>query len=174
MFTILILLFLGTAATTSKSVNKTNHIILETNNLPKAPSSEPNLALPAAATSKSGTGRISRTLGRNNLLIAHSAVLAKSRKCHLRASSGRALTHFFPFLYGVKNKSRHQDGRGVTTPTRRFKHHSKCHRNERFSRSLPVKEAEESDWVKIGRKIIKQIVLQALALNGRYTPGSNN
>ena len=165
MFTILILIFLATAATTSKSVSQINLRILERNNLPKAPSSASSLAFPAAATSKSGTGRISRTLGRSNLLIAHSYVLAMNRKYHLRAGSGIGLANFFPFLYGIQTKSRHQKGRGVATPTCRFKHHSKCHRNDRFLRSIPVKEAEETDWDQIGWKIIKQGVLQALALD---------
>ena len=72
----------------------------------------------------------------------------------------------------LKTNSGHQEGRGVMTPTCWFKHHSKCPRKAWFSRSLPVKESEESDWDKIGRKIVEQGVLQALDLVWSYILGS--
>ena len=125
----------------------------------------------SATTSKSGTGRMKRILKRNNLLIANSDVFAMNRRYHLRGSSGVVLAHSFPLSYGIKTKSQNQEGRGVTTPTCWFKHHSKCPTNAWFSRSLPIKEAEESVWDIIGQKIIEQGVLQALALDGSYTPG---
>ena len=134
------------------------------------------LSIPSVITSKSRTGRMNRVspslrvspgpfLERNNQLIAHSDVLAMNRRYHLRGISGVVLAHSFPRSYGIKTKSGHQEGRGSMTLTCWFKHHSKCPRNAMFSRSLSLKEAGESEWDKIGRKIIEQGVLQALALD---------
>ena len=133
-------------------------------------------SIPSVITSKSRTGRMNRVspsprvspghfLERSNQLIAHSDVLAMNRRYHLRGISGVVLAHSFPRSYGIKTKSQHQEGRGFTTQACWFKHHSKCFRNALFSRSFPVKEAEESLLDIIGRKIIEQGVLQALALD---------
>ena len=112
----------------------------------------------AAATSKSGTERKSRILERNTLLTTPQDELAMGRRYYyLRGSSGVVLANV------IKTKNRNQEG--VTTPPCRFKYHSKCPRNAWFTRSFPVKEAEESVWNIIGRKIIEQGVLQALALD---------
>ena len=91
------------------------------------------------------------------MLAMPSDVLAMNRRYNLRGSSGVVLTNV------IKTKNRNQEG--VTTPPCRFKYHSKCPRNAMFSRSLPLKEAGESEWDKIGRKIIEQGVLQALDLD---------
>ena len=106
---------------------------------------------------------MSKIMERKNQLIAHSDVLAMNKNYHFRASSVRALAHLFPFSYVFKTKSR-KEGRGVLSPNCRFKHHSKCPRNAWFLGTFHVKEAEESEWGRIGRKIIEQGVLQALAL----------
>ena len=149
------------------------------------------LSITSATTSKSKTGRVSRinpspspspssrqsrspSLERTNLVKAHSDELAMKRRYHLRGISGFVLAHSFALSYDNKTKIRHQKGRGVMTPTCWFKHHTKCPRNAWFSRSLPVKEALESVWDVVGRKIIEQGVLQALALDGSYTSGSRN
>ena len=86
------------------------------------------------------------------------------RRFHLRGSSGVVFAHFLPRSFGIKNKSRRQEGRGVTTPGCWFKHVFRCPRDARFVRSLPLKEAEKSVWDIIGQKIVEQGVLQALAL----------
>ena len=128
----------------------------------------------AAASSESG--RISRILERNKLLVAPQDESAQNRRYYqLRGSSGVVLAHFMPFLYGIKTKNGHQvTGRGGRKPTCWFKHHSKCPRNAWFSRSLPVKESEESFMDRIGQKIVEQGVLQALAFDLGHAPGSNN
>ena len=133
-------------------------------------------SITSATTSKTRTGRIRRispnpsssqspTLERNSQLIGHPDLLAMNRRYRLRGSSGVALFHSFPRSYGIKTKSGLQEGRGAMTPTCWFKHHLNGPRNAWFSRSLPVKEAHKSVWDIIGRKIIEQGVLQALALD---------
>ena len=146
MFTILIILFLSTAAATSKSGSNLRN--LERNHPPKAPSSVSSLAFPAAATSTSDTRGVDRILERNNRLIGH----LDNRRYY-----------FFPFSFGSKTNSGHQEGRGVRTPICWIMHSSKCPRNAWFSRSLG--ESEESFSDIIGRKMIEQGVLQALALD---------
>ena len=155
IFAILILMLSITSATTSKSRTKRMRRF------------SPSPSLNPSPSPRQSPGPILKS---NNLLIAHSAVLAMNRRYHLRGSSGVVLAHSYPRSYGIKTKSGHPEGRGVMTQTCWFKHHSKCPRNSWFSRSLPVKEAEESDWDMIGRKIIEQGILQALALDGSYTP----
>ena len=132
----------------------------------------------ARATSKSG--RISRILERNKLLVAPQDESALHRRYYqLRGSSGVVLAHFFPFLHGIKTKTKtksghQQTGRGGTKPIFWFKHHSKCPlRKAWFSRILPVKESEESFLDRIGQKIVEQGVLQALAFDLGHAPGSN-
>ena len=142
MVAILILLFSITSAKTSKS--KTGRM----DRISPSPSPSP---------SPSQSPSTSLILERNNQLIAHSDVLAMNRRYNLRGSSGVVLTNV------IKTKNRNQEG--VTTPPCRFKYHSKCPRNAWFTRSFPVKEAEESVWNIIGRKLIEQGVLQALALD---------
>ena len=142
------------------------------------------LSITSATTRKTRTGRMSRspspslspspTLERNKQLKRHLGLLAINRKYYLRGSSGVVLVHSFPRSYAIKTKIGHQEGRGVTTPTCWFRHHLKCPRNAWFSRSLPVKEAKKSVWDIIGRKIVEQGVLQALAFDESYTSGSNN
>ena len=124
----------------------------------------------ASATRTLGTGRLSRILERNNLLVAptHPDVLAmvmNTNKYRLKVDRGVGLPQSFPASYGIKTKSGDQEARGAMTPTCRFKDLSKCPRNAWFSRSLPVRETEESFSDKIGRKLIEQGVLQALAFD---------
>ena len=88
----------------------------------------------AATASKYRTGRRSKVLERNNLLIAHPNEVAMDTRYYRSGSSG--LPVVFP-----------------------------------FSR-LPGKEAEESFLDIINQKIIEQGVLQALAVDMGYTPGS--
>ena len=159
IFAILILLFLIKSATTCK---------IGTGRMSRISPSPSSISSPSPSPSPSPT------LERNKQLKGHPGLLAMNRKYHLRGSSGVVLAHSFPRSYGIKTKTVHQEGRGVTTPTCWFRHHLKCPRNDWFSRSFPVKEAKESVWDIIGRKIVEQGVLQALALDESYTSGSNN
>ena len=108
-------------------------------------------AAASAAASRSGTGRMSRALETNNLLLAHQDQLVLGKRYYMRGSSGR------PFH--IKTKSRFQKGRKVRTKS---------------SSSLSLNEAMKSLLDKIRQKMIEQAVLQALALDFGYNPGSNN
>ena len=123
----------------------------------------------ASSTRKMGTGKMSRILERNKLLIAptHPDVMARNMNMNqyrLKRGWGVELPHSFPVSNIIKTKSGHEERTGAMTPPCSFKDHSKCPRYAWFSRSLPVKETEEYFSDKIGRKLIEQDVLQALAL----------
>ena len=102
IFAILILLLSITSATSSKSRTKRMRRF------------SPSPSLNPSPSPRQSPGPILKS---NNLLIAHSAVLAMNRRYYLRGSSGVVLAHFSPLSYGIKTNSGHQEGRGVMTQT---------------------------------------------------------
>ena len=178
---ILVLSSLGTAALTVKSENNVNIKNLKRNNPLRAPSSASSLTFPKEATQKFGTEQMSPFSYVPFSYVPFSYVPYSYVPFSYVPYSYVPISYvpfsyvpypYVPFSYVpishvFKTKNR-KGGRGVLSQACRFKHYSKCPRNTRFLGAFHVKEAEESDWVRIGRKIIEQGVLQALALDWSY------
>ena len=153
IISILVLISLGTAALTVKSGSKGNLRNLKRNNSLIAPSSVSSLTFPKEATQKFRTEQMSPFSYVPFSYVPFSYV-----------PFSYVPYSYVPFSHVFKTRNR-KGRRDVLSPACRFKHHSKCPGNARFLRTFHVKEAEESEWVRIGRKIIEQGVLKALALD---------